>query len=164
MTKIVIYGPPQRWMRPEQGRRGRFGKAIRFTNKKVDARKRELAEALAQAHSGPVWTGPVALKFLAVFAIPESWPKKTKAAAIEGRVPHIADPDLDQLIKLAKDAASGIVYADDNQVAAYINPAKRYGSPERTEIEFIPIRQDQDAITPGQRRVVKRQRAKAMTG
>lgn len=142
---------------------------IRFTDPKAAAHKNSVAKQFAVAHKGQPWTGPVAMRFLAVFAIPESWPKKLKAAALEGRVPHIADPDLDQLIKQIKDAASGIVYADDNQVAMYIGPegsggpVKRYGHPERTEIEFIPIRQDEDAITPGQRRLIKRQRAKAMS-
>ncbi len=155
MTKVVIDGPPQRWMRPEGGRSGR-----RFTNKKVKAIKGQMAQQLAKAHKGPPWTCPVALKLTAVFAIPASWPKKTQAAALQGRVPHISDPDLDQIIKLVKDAASGVVYADDNQVAIYLNPAKRYGSPERTEVEFIKIRQDEDAITPGQKRLIKREAAK----
>lgn len=162
MTKVIIYGTPQRWMRPGQ-RRGRGGRVTRFTDPKAAAHKDMVSRKLAVAHKGPPWQGPVAMKFTAVFAIPESWPKYLKAAAMEGRVPHVADPDLDQLIKQVKDAASGIVFVDDNQVAMYLNPAKRYGHPERTEVEFIPINQDPDAITPGQRRVGKRQRDKALS-
>lgn len=163
MTKITVYGKPQRWMRPAQGRSFN-GKNNRFTDKDVRAAMDVMRKKFEAMHQGDPWTGPVALRFVAVFAIPESWPAKTKAAAREGRVAHIADPDLDQLIKLVKDAAKGVVYEDDNQVCMYVGPpgshgpAKRYGFPERTEVEFIKIKQDPDAITPGQRRIVKRQR------
>lgn len=68
---------------------------------------------------------------------------------------HTADPDLDQLVKLAQDALVGIAYMDDNQVCGYPNGAKRYGEPERTEITIEELDQREDEKPPNQRRLEK---------
>ena len=159
MNKVVISIPgwPQRWVRPQQdGRRG-SQKNARFTDPKAAAHKRMVAKLLKPLMRGrEPWTGPVAISFVAVFAIPESWPKFTKAAARAGRVMHIADPDIDQLLKQIMDAAKGIVFADDNQVCGFVPPfAKRYGHPERTDVVFHLLPQQEDELTPGQRRLEK---------
>ena len=150
-VSIIIPGKPSRWQRP-----GQSG-GQRFTDKKAKAGKDAIAVEAKRCYQGrkPA-TGPVIVRVLAIFAIPPSWPEKLKRAAREGRVMHVTDPDLDQIVKQVKDALKGIAYVDDNQVVGYPNSAKRYGYPERTEITIEPLPQAEDEVTPGQRRLEKR--------
>lgn len=152
-----VDGKPSRWQRPGQGINPTTGEAMRFTDKEAEAGKQRIAWAARQAFgSRRPFTGPVVVRIVAIFAIPPSWPKALQKAAREARVMHVADPDLDQLVKQAKDALKGIAYIDDNQVCGYPNSAKRYGSPERTEITIEALPQAEDEVTPGQRRLEKR--------
>ena len=136
----------------QDGRRGKQRNA-RITDPKARAHKEKVAEIVRKLYRGEPWTGPVVIGLTAVFAIPQSWPKRVRQAAIEGRVWHIADPDLDQLVKQIMDAIKGIVVVDDNQLVGFERCAKRYGTPERTEVRLLFLDQDEDAITPGQRRL-----------
>jgi Holliday junction resolvase RusA-like endonuclease len=154
---FTIPGRPQRWIRPQQdGRRGSARNA-RFTDPKAQAHKDMVAKLAARHfHQLQPWTGPVVVSLVAVFAIPPSWPKHLQRAAREARVMHISDPDLDQLVKQVWDGVKGVVVVDDNQFCGFAMPtAKRYGHPERTEVVFSLLQQDEDAITPGQRRLEK---------
>ncbi len=153
---IKVDGKPSRWQRPGQGI-DKNGKAMRFTDPEAEAGKQKIAALARQAFRGQrPFTGPVIVRVIAIFAIPPSWPPALKAAAKQARVLHVADPDLDQIVKQAKDALKGIAYVDDNQVAGYPNSAKRYGYPERTEIAVEAVPQQPDEVTPGQRRLEKR--------
>lgn len=153
---FTVPGRPSRWMRPGQGY-DRDGDSVRYTDPHAVEGKRTIAwEAKRAFGLKRPFTGPVLLQCRFIFAIPPSWPKKLRDAALEGRVWHVADPDLDQLVKQVKDALKFIAFVDDNQVAGYLQPAKRYGHPERTEISIEPLPQAEDAVTPGQRRLEKR--------
>lgn len=153
---ITIPGKPARWQRPIEGVDG-DGRPYRYNDKDAEKAKRRIAEEARLVFRGHrPFTGPVLLRIVAIFAIPSSWPPKLRRAATEARVMHVADPDLDQIVKLVKDALKGIAYVDDNQVCGYPNSAKRYGGPERTEITLAPVVQQEDEITPGQRRLEKR--------
>lgn len=164
MTKIAatfplsIPGKPQRWKRPEQVTL-KGGRTIRYTDPDVRAYTERVAwEARRLWGIAPPWTGPVVMSMAAVFAIPESWPAKTKQAAAEGRVMHIADPDIDQLIKALLDAVRGIVFVDDNQLCGFLAPvSKRYGAPERLDAKFCLLAQGEGEITPGQKRLEAKQ-------
>lgn len=129
---------------------------VRHPDPKTKAAEKVIAQLARIAWRGPPATGPVILRVVAIFGIPASWPERVKVAAREARVMHTIDPDLDRLINLVQDALVGIVYVDDNQVCGYPNSAKRYGSPERTEITIQVLDQQPDEIAPAQRRVVKR--------
>lgn len=148
---------PSRWQRPGQGIDPRTGRAVRFTDPDAEAGKEHIAWHAKKAWGSrrPV-TGPVIVRVIGIFEIPPSWPKAVKQAAREARVMHVADPDLDQLVKQVKDALKGIVYVDDNQVCGYPNSAKRYGSPQRTDITIEVLDQREDEITPGQKRLERR--------
>ena len=153
---IVVPGRPSRWMRPAQ-RITKDGRVVRFTDPDAEREKRAIRHEVAMAFRGiRPFTGPVLLRVIAIFAIPPSWPKALRQAASEGRVAHVADPDLSQLIKQAEDAMIGIAYVDDNQIVGYPNCAKRYGFPERTEITIQRLAQAPDEVTPGQKRLEKR--------
>lgn len=137
---------------------------MRYSDPKVEAGKKAiLDEVMKQWRDLPPWTGPLALRVLAVFAIPKSWPRKTREAAIDGKVFHIADPDYDQIVKLVMDALRGKVYVDDNQVAGFLPGSfKRYGFPERTEVEIALMAQDEGAVTPGQHRIEAKEAERAI--
>lgn len=150
-----VAGPPVRWQRPEQGRHPVTGRPVRFSAPEATAGKRAIAIAARAAWRGPPATGPVVLRVVAIFAIPPSWPKPVREAALRAEVMHACDPDLDQLVKLAQDALVGIAYMDDNQVCGYPNPAKRYGQPERTEITVEALDQTDAQKPPYQRRLDK---------
>lgn len=51
---------------------------------------------------------------------------------------HTVKPDVDNLLKLVKDALNGLVYADDSQVCRYDLAVKRYDDRPRTVIRIYP--------------------------
>lgn len=59
--------------------------------------------------------GPVRVVFRAVFAIPDSWPKKRRALAEAGLSYPTKKPDGDNILKLC-DALNAVVWRDDAQV------------------------------------------------
>lgn len=153
---ITVPGRPSRWMRPGQDILP-DGRVIRFTDKAAEAGKKAVRSEVALCWRGRrPYTGPVLLRVIAIFAIPPSWPKALRQAASEGRVAHVSDPDIDQLVKQVMDALKGVVYVDDNQVCGLPAVSKRYGYPERTEIAIQPLAQAPDEITPGQKRLEAR--------
>ena len=165
LVKFTIEGRPQRWKRPEQAI-GKGGRVIRYTDPDVRAYTEKVAWIAKKAMAGRrPWSGPVIVSMVAVFAIPPSWPVGVRRAASEGRVMHIADPDIDQLAKAILDSVRGVVYLDDNQVCGFAQPfAKRYGAPERIDVAFQLLEQQGDEITPGQRRLEAQQAQGALFG
>lgn len=101
------------------------------------------------------WTGPVLLRFTAVFQTPRSFNKALKAAAAAGSLMATRKPDKDNIEKLIVDALNGIAFVDDQQVMG--GGMKRYGSPPRLEISFERLDDCDVPPTPGQRRADKRQ-------
>jgi len=83
------------------------------------------------------WTGPVMLRFTAIFEVPPSWPEKVKRAALTGRLYHTTKPDKDNIEKLITDALNGHAWADDGQCQG--GGVKRYGSPARVEVELTSL-------------------------
>lgn len=154
-VQFSVPGQPVRWQRPEQGRHIITGAPMRWNDPRVEEAKKAIAKLARSVWRGDPATGPVILRVVAIFAIPPSWPKAVRDEALGARVLHTCDPDLDQLVKLAQDALVGIAYMDDNQVAGYPNSAKRYGSPERTEITIEELDQTDAQKPPYQRRMEK---------
>lgn len=60
------------------------------------------------------FTGPVSLRVVAVFTCPKSQHRKTKPL---DRRWHVKKPDADNVLKAVKDAAKGVLWLDDSQVA-----------------------------------------------
>jgi Holliday junction resolvase RusA-like endonuclease len=96
------------------------------------------------------WTGPVMLRFTAVFETPSSFNRALRDAAARGKLYCVKKPDTDNIAKLIKDALSKLVYADDQQVMG--GGVKRYGSPARVEISFESLEEADVPATPGQKR------------
>jgi len=82
-------------------------------------------EASKDIHGWPV-EGPVALRLEFFFQPPKS--KRLRVGWKNTR------PDLDKLIRSVGDALKSILYFDDGQIAM-LAANKRYGTPERVEIQ-----------------------------
>lgn len=76
---------------------------------------------------------PVALDLLFVLPIPLGWSKQRRTDCAVQPEPHCVRPDLDNLVKLAKDAMTGLFWVDDKLVCD-VHARKVYGEIPRTEV------------------------------
>ena len=129
MIAIFIPGPPVGFARTRRSKSGHL-----FTPEK----QRDYAEAIgniaASRMEGEPYSGPVLMQLRATYSVPESWPQKKKDAARW----KTSKPDCDNIVKLAKDAMTKIVYRDDAQVVKVV-AEKVYGQPEGLTITVQPI-------------------------
>ena len=96
--------------------RPRMGRWGAYTPLKTKAAERAVSCLAARAMAGrPPMDGPIRLTLKAVYAPPESWSKKKRAAAMG--TPKETKPDADNILKLVKDAMNKVVYVDDARVA-----------------------------------------------
>lgn len=103
------------------------------------------------------WTGPVLLRFTAVFETPKSFNRALKEAAKRGTLMATRKPDKDNIEKLIVDALNGVCFVDDAQVMG--GGMKRYGSPARLEVSFEKLDSPDVPPTPGQKRAERAQQA-----
>ena len=70
-------------------------------------------QAMIRAGLQP-FTGPVELRFEAIFLLPKTYHRKTKPVEREW---HTGKPDTDNIQKAIQDAGNGVLWLDDAQVA-----------------------------------------------
>jgi len=109
-----------------------------FTPQKTKTYEQHLATAARRAIYGSPLTGPLRVHVTAVFPIPPSWPKKTRARAEAGGVWHIAKPDLDNIYKIVGDGCNGVLWADDATICS-LSGVKFYGLEPALWIEVEQI-------------------------
>lgn len=123
----------------------------------ADTREAEarVRAAFRKAHPNhKPFTGPVLLRFTAVFETPSSFNRALREAAARGDLYATKKPDKDNIEKLIVDALNKVAFADDQQVMG--GGIKRYGSPARIDISFEDLGRADIPITPGQRRAERR--------
>lgn len=130
MTKITVKGAPIAKARPRFARRGKF---VTVFNAQETEEGRWLWEAQQQITEK--MEGPLAAKFHFHMPIPKSTSEKKRLEMIHGHVRHIKKPDLDNLVKFAKDCLNGVAWGDDSQVCFFF-AWKGYSDDPRTEIEI----------------------------
>lgn len=164
MTKrvtLTIPGEPVGWGRPTPvARLNAAGEpfVMMVTQEQTRQAKAAVRAAFKRKYPGHrPWTGPVLLRFTAVFAIPKSFNKALRDAAERGLLYATKKPDKDNIEKLIKDALNGVVYADDQQVMG--GGLKRYGPHPRVEISFESLESPDVPATPGQKRAERAQQA-----
>jgi Holliday junction resolvase RusA-like endonuclease len=142
--RFIIPGPPKGKDRP----RTAPGQSRPYTPKEtVEAEKRVRALFKQRFPDHQPFTGPVMIRFTAVFEVPKSFNAKLRQEALAGRLYATKKPDKDNLEKLIADALNGVAWVDDAQLQG--GGVKRYGSPERVEVdlEFIeghPVTPNED--------------------
>lgn len=99
--------------------RTKRGRTIAFTPAKT-ARYEEQILRFAAASWGarPRVQGPVFVDVSAAMPVPRSWKLARREAACDGFISHTSRPDLDNIIKGALDAISGLVFTNDTQVVS----------------------------------------------
>ena len=103
---------------PKGKGRPRFAGNRAYTPPTTKAAEAHIMLAAQAAGVRPI-AGPVRCEIIAVAAIPPSWSKKRRAAALI--VAHdTRKPDGDNIAKLVGDALNGIAWHDDAQVSDWI--------------------------------------------
>lgn len=82
---------------------------------------------------------PLRMRVAAIFGIPKSKPKKTKAAMLLNRIRPTKKPDFDNIFKIICDALNGIAYADDAQIVEATISKIFTDSAPRIEVELSEI-------------------------
>lgn len=145
--RFTIDGEPAGKKRVAQGPKGGIH---RFKDRKTERQETDIG-FLCRAAMGAdrPMTGAVKVLCDAIFAIPPSWPKALKDAALRGEVFHTSKPDSDNIAKLVKDALNKVAWDDDGQVAVLL-VRKRYGHPERIEVSIDELSARHAEIPPPQ--------------
>lgn len=154
---ITIPGEPRGWGRPTPVARLRSDGTpfvMMVTQDETRAAKKRVLAAFRQKYPDHrPWTGPVMLRFTAIFSTPKTFNKALQEAAARGDLYCVRKPDTDNIAKLIKDALNGHVYADDQQVMG--GGVKKYGAIPRVEIHFETLDSPAVPATPGQKRAEK---------
>ena len=82
--------------------------------------------------------GPVMLCVQEFRAIPQSWSRKKREAALEGSIFPTTKPDMSNIVKGIEDAMNGIVWHDDSQVVI-TRTMKIYDETPRVEVEVKEV-------------------------
>lgn len=132
--EVVIPGEPRSLRRARAGRRGAH--VVMYDPAGNVSDKGEVRAALAHAMAGrsPLPPGvPVAVHVIAVHQLPASKHRKRDPRPSE---PKVSKPDLDNVLKLILDAATGVVWHDDCQVASALIEKRvgAQGEPPRTQV------------------------------
>lgn len=132
-SPFVVYGDPIAKGRPRHMRNGHT-----YTPQEtVKAETNFRAQAVRfLPKEGLIPAGvPIRLTLLFYMPIPASWSQKKQALAANGLLYPVGRPDLDNLLKLAKDSLNGVFWHDDSQVVSYGEPTgKYYAAQPRTEV------------------------------
>lgn len=81
--------------------------------------------------------GALAMEVRVFLAVPVSWSKKKRVAALAGAVRPTGKPDWDNLGKAISDGCNAIVFGDDSAVTSAL-VAKRYAEVPRVEVRIWP--------------------------
>lgn len=112
---IRLPGNPRGKGRPRFGRAGDFVRV--WTDKKTMSYEESLSRAGIEAmRATPPRLGALSVRIEAAIAIPASWSKKKRSAALAGDLMPTGKPDFDNIAKIVGDALNKIVWKDDAQI------------------------------------------------
>jgi Holliday junction resolvase RusA-like endonuclease len=130
---FVVYGDPRAKGRPRHMRNGHTYTPAETQEAEYNFRS-QAVRFLPSGGMIPAGT-PIRLTLLFYMPIPASWSNKKQNRAGDGLIYPTGRPDLDNLIKLAKDSLNGIFWHDDSQVVSYGElTGKYYATQPRTEV------------------------------
>lgn len=133
--RIVLEAVPQAKQRPRIATRGRFAHAY-TPQRTVDATE-QLQLLMREQYKGEPFDIPLRVSFTFFMPIPKG--SKKRMLALRGE-PHAKKPDLDNLVKLVKDAGNGILWTDDSLVWHYGQDTKKvYSDVPRIELYITDV-------------------------
>lgn len=137
---IELAGPPVAKGRPRFTSRGE-GRSVAYTPSKTRHYETALQYAASQVMGAQqLLIGPVSLSVVARVPIPSSWSLKKQEQARRGEIQPTKRPDADNFLKIAQDALSAVVFADDAQIC-FAMVSKVYSDKPGLRIEVAPITQ-----------------------
>lgn len=116
----------------------RHGHIAHYTPEKTRSYESMIRGAAMDAMAGraPIAV-PVVMQVAAFFAVPQSWSKKRRDAALAGEALPGKKPDLSNVVKAAEDAINGVVLIDDALIVASY-AVKRYSDRPRLDVLVKP--------------------------
>lgn len=138
-TETIIAVEASRVMRftvdilPRGWARARTRDGRHYTDADTLAAKTAVGFAFRAANPGPMLTGPVAVRIVAVFPPPKATPKRDAFRVFAETLPKATKPDADNIAKLVLDALNGLAWRDDAQVCD-LSVRKVYGRTPRLEV------------------------------
>ncbi len=128
---VTIPGPARGKGRP------RFGNGRTYTDTAT-----QNAEAWVRLCAEPVrpmvpLDGPLAVRIEVAVAVPASWSRLRRAAALAGTTRPTGKPDADNIAKLVLDPLNGLLFRDDAQVVE-LTVVKRYAEAPGTVMTVGP--------------------------
>jgi Holliday junction resolvase RusA-like endonuclease len=134
---FTVPGNPVGKGRPRMGRSGGFARM--YTPEKTVSYESLVAMAGHEAMAGrSVLEAAVAVTMDIRVAIPASWSKKKRAAALAGQIRPTTKPDIDNVEKAIFDGLNGVTWKDDVQVVD-VRKGKRYSDTPGVWVEIQPV-------------------------
>lgn len=113
--KLEILGDPVAKSR----QRVNFKQKKTYPNPKTANYENLIRLAFHEKYPNPkIIDGSVGVSVRFMFAVPQSWSKKKRAKALDGKVPMTKRPDIDNLLKSVLDGLSGVAWSDDRIVTS----------------------------------------------
>ena len=128
-----IVGEPQGKGRPRFSTRGGFVKT--YTPEKTASYENFVKVCYLNKYKGQKLDGEIIAEIIAYFSIPNSFSKKKRAQAIEGKIRPTKKPDTDNIAKTILDSLNGIAFEDDKQVVALL-VKKLYGEEAKVVVSL----------------------------
>lgn len=125
--RITVYGEPTAQGRPRFTTRTGYAKAY-DPQKSRDAKDYIRLAAVQQMHGAKPLDGALSLGIQVYRSMPKSFSRRKVQAAEAKELRPVTKPDLDNYVKLIKDALKLICWKDDSQVAEYVGPFGKYYS------------------------------------
>jgi Holliday junction resolvase RusA-like endonuclease len=135
MISIELYGDPVPQARPRIVRGGRHSydpKAKIKEGYKWQIKSQYREEVLLP---------PLCADLIFFMPIPKSTSKLKRRQMLNGTIPHMKKPDLDNMIKFVFDCMNGLVFQDDSQISE-LRAKKIYSESPGTLIRLIPLADD----------------------
>ena len=115
-ARRIAFSVPGHWVTERKRKQGtgKFTRLVDEPDRKDFKAKVSLFAASAMTGSDPL-AGPLRMRVEFLRPRPASWPKRPTQACPWPEYPY-RKPDVDNMVKIASDALSGIVWHDDAQV------------------------------------------------
>lgn len=118
---VIISGRPVPKARPRV-----YGRHAVTPQRTLEAEHRLRDEYIRQNGPCRPFSGKILVDCVFYAPVPKSWPKAKREQALDGRLPFMSRPDIDNLVKLVLDALNGTAYEDDAQITG-LSAQKVYG-------------------------------------